>query len=215
MASPPHPNPLPRWGRGSDIATWSRVNASGRQVMVLGIMILSMLFAVTPLRAADETNSSSGLDYNSFDLISKRNIFNPNRRPGRSIGPRLPAVQIDSFTLIGTMSYEKGRFAFFDGTSSEYRKPLKPSDTIAGYRISEITQSGVTLLASSNKVINLPVGTQMKRQDNGPWELMSHAEPIASTNPGEPADLATKAANLNGAESDALKRLMMRRLKEQ
>ena len=28
-------------------------------------------------------------------------------------------------TLVGTMTYEKGTFAFFDGSSSEYRKALK------------------------------------------------------------------------------------------
>lgn len=178
------------------------------------IILLLGALLVTPARAADETNSASGLDYNSFDIISSRNIFNPNRYNRRYRDTR-PSVRVDSFTLVGTMSYEKGRYAFFDGTSSEYRnKALKPNDTIAGYRVGEVHQNDITLLAASNKVIHLDVGMQMKRTDNGPWELMTHAQPIASTNPGEPADFTTRAANLNGAASDALKRLMMKRLQE-
>ncbi|HZV34192.1 MAG TPA: hypothetical protein VFB72_06400, partial [Verrucomicrobiae bacterium] len=155
------------------------------------IVMLGLIFAA-PLRAADQTNSATGLDYNSFDIISKRNIFNPNRsnRPIRNEGPR---VRVDSFTLVGTMSYDKGEFAFFDGTSSEFRKAYKPADTIAGYRIGEVDHNGITLLAAGNKVIHLAIGMEMKRQDGGPWELLARAEPIASTNPAEPADIAAKA----------------------
>ena len=34
-----------------------------------------------------------------------------------------------TFTLVGTMSYEKGMFAFFDGNQSNLRKVLYQSDT--------------------------------------------------------------------------------------
>lgn len=179
------------------------------------ILMLCALFAAPPLRAADDTNSATGLDYSSFDIISTRNIFSPNRRTRRPSyeGPR---TRIDSFTLVGTMSYEKGRYAFFDGNNEFHNKALKAADAIAGYRIGEVRQNDITLLASSNQVIHLSVGMEMRRRDGGPWELMSHAEPIASTNPGDPTDFATRAAaqNLNGAASDALKRMMMRRLQE-
>lgn len=181
----------------------------------ISILMLGLVFAAAPLRAADQTNSPSGLDYNSFDIISSRNIFNPNRS-GRRIRDVTPRTRIDSFTLVGTMAYEKGEFAFFDGTSSDFRKAYKPADTIAGYRIGKVDHNGITLLAAGDKVIHLAIGMEMKRRDGGPWELLARAEPTASTNPGEPADIAAKAAaaNLNGAESDALKRLMMRRLQE-
>jgi len=35
------------------------------------------------------------------------------------------------------MSYEKGPFAFFEGSSSEFQKVLKQDDTIAGFKIGE------------------------------------------------------------------------------
>jgi hypothetical protein len=44
----------------------------------------------------------------------------------------------DVFGLVGTMSYEKGYFAFFDGSSSDYRKATQPSETIADYNVKEV-----------------------------------------------------------------------------
>lgn len=183
-----------------------------------GFIIFSLTFALlcsaNNLQAADDTNSPPALDYSSFNIISTRNIFNPNRRNYRAPSPERRA-RVDSFTLVGTMTYEKGPVAFFDGTSSEFRRPLKPADTIGGYRIADITQNSITLLASSNKTIKLNIGMQMKRTDGGPWTVLSHNEPVASSNPDEPAGFAEKAATLNGAQSDVLKRMMLRRMKEQ
>src|SRR5262249_468863 len=65
----------------------------------------------------------------NFRIVTERNIFDPNRGP--AIRPRSgPTRSTDYFALVGTMSYEKGLFAFFDGTSSEYRKALKLGDSI-------------------------------------------------------------------------------------
>jgi len=180
---------------------------------IIIILTFALLLAPCALRAED-TNSASGLDYNSFSIISTRNIFNPNRRNYvRRDGPQ---TRIDSFTFVGTMTYDKGRFAFFEGTSSEYKKSLKVADVIAGYRVADIGENSVTLLAAGNKELKLTIGEQMKRTDGGPWTLLAHAEATRpSANPGEPAGFTERAANLNGAQSDVLKRMMMRRLKEQ
>src|SRR5579862_1681456 len=75
-------------------------------------------------------NSASPFDYSAFQLIAERNIFDPNRAP-RSIRNTTQPKTTDSFTLVGTMSYEKGIFAFFDGNSSDYKKVLKPDESIA------------------------------------------------------------------------------------
>jgi hypothetical protein len=184
-----------------------------RPDFIKNILTLLLLLAAMPV-FADETNSPNTLDYGSFNIISTRNIFNPNRRNYRAPSTER-RTQVDSFTLVGTMTYEKGPVAFFDGTSSEFRKPLKPADTIAGYRIADIGQNTITLLAGGDKTIKLTIGMQMKRTDGGPWTLLSHNEPVTSTKPDEPAGFSEKAANLNGAQSDVLKRMMMRRLKEQ
>lgn len=189
---------------------------------IIRTLTLGLLLAVSPLPAlaADDTNSVSSTDYSSFRIISDRNIFNPNRSSGRRYESSGPRVRVDSFTLIGTMSYEKGSFAIFEGTSSAYRKTFKTADTIAGYRIAEIDPYSIKLLAASNQVITLPIGAQMKRTDRGPWTLLAQAEPMTASaptpsNPGEPPSFSNRAASMNGADSEILKRLMMKRQKEQ
>jgi hypothetical protein len=83
------------------------------------------------------------------------------------------------------MSYEKGLFAFFDGTSSDYRKVLKTQDAIAGYKVMDIAPNQVKLASGTNEV-TLPVGMQMRRKEEGGWTLSTRAEadsprPIQST----------------------------------
>src|SRR5438445_33241 len=112
------------------------------------IALLFLVAACLAARAQTTNAPPSPLDFQSFRLITDRNIFDPNRSPrsvtsGRTEG-RKPA-KTEAFSLVGTMSYEKGDFAFFDGTLSEYRKTLKPGDTIAGYKINAVAADRVQL----------------------------------------------------------------------
>ena len=149
-----------------------------------------------PLPSGNRAQASTGatLDYASFRIITERNIFDPNRsgrRPSRYEN-REPGRQarVDAFTLVGTMSYEKGQFAFFDGTSYEYRKALKPADMIAGYKIAEIAPKDVKLAASNGTVVNLPVGMQMRREDEGAWQVTERTDTytVASASSGGSSD---------------------------
>ena len=183
------------------------------KILTLGLLLAGGATAF----AQSETNSSMATDQNSFRIITERNIFNPTRRGViRRTDTITRRTQVDSFKLVGTMDYEKGKLAFFDGTSSEFRRTLKPSDIIAGYRIADIKHNEIKLLASSNSSLTLPVGAQMRRTDGGPWSLISKAEPVpgADAMPTDNPDLNAKAATLNGAETDAMKRLLMRRMQE-
>lgn len=182
------------------------------------IVTLAGLLAVGGIALAQETNSinaAPALDYKSFQIISQRNIFNPGRS-GRKAQTSKTAKppRVDYFTLVGTMSYEKGRFAFFDGSGSEYRKTLKPADTIAGYKIAEIAADYVKLGAVSNQTIRLTVGTQMKREEGGLWVLAGRAEPSAASSSAAAASENATGAAPGGGESDAMKRLMLKRLSE-
>jgi hypothetical protein len=73
------------------------------------------------------------------------------------------------------MSYDKGPFAFFDGSSSEFRKALKPGDTIAGLTVQTIEPNRVTLGGATNHV-ELPIGKQLQKQDNGEWTVGDRTE---------------------------------------
>jgi hypothetical protein len=176
--------------------------------------------------ASDSSQGSGGtnngpitVDYSSFKVVVDKNIFDPNRQPQR--GPR--TVQrvpnrVDSLTLVGTMTYEKGTFAFFDGTSAEYKKALKLADAIAGYKVTNIAPTGVKL-ASGTNVMDLIVGAQLRREEDGPWQLSSQSSSYAAT-PASTSTNATPSTSTGSdpasgsAESDIIKRLMQKREKE-
>jgi hypothetical protein len=91
------------------------------------------------------TNALLNLDYAAFKIINTLNIFDPNRKPsGPSVRTETPS---EYFGLVGTMTYEKGTFAFFSGSGSKYEKVLKVSDSIAGYKIANIDSDSVKLIA--------------------------------------------------------------------
>lgn len=154
---------------------------------------------------------TSPLDYSAFKLVAERNIFDPNRTP-HSAGPAVQAKTTDSFSLVGTLSYSKGDFAFFDGTSADYKKVLKPNDTIAGYKVVEVRPDSVKLGQGTNEV-NLAVGVQMRHQESGGWLPSGDATPYAASS-SSTSNPAASASAATGAESDVLKRLMERREKE-
>jgi hypothetical protein len=188
------------------------------------IAALGCLLAAGGIARAQDTNAAPALDLKSFDLIATRNIFDQNRRPPRIQEKFVQPKRIDTFTLVGTMSYEKGQFAFFDSNRSEYRKALKASETIAGYKIAEIAPDGIKLAAASNKTINLPVGTQMRRVEGGRWSFAGRAEIVPEAPPTTAATVdnpgtatapdSAPEAPAGAGDNDVMKRLMLKRLQE-
>jgi hypothetical protein len=173
-----------------------------------------------PDAAAGTNTGPASLDYAAFKVIVDKNIFDPNRVPHR---PGVASIRkprsFDSLTLVGTMTYEKGTFAFFDGTSSEYKKALKLTDAIAGYKVTNIAPNGVKLASGTNEV-DLGVGAQLRREEGGPWLLAGQGGPYADTpaatsaTTAAPAATAASEAAPSGPDSDILKKLMERRQKE-
>jgi hypothetical protein len=150
----------------------------------LGIACLAWLLCALPL-PAQSTNGPARLDYSSFRIIAERNIFNAYRsgRASRSReDDRRPPARVDAFTLVGTMDYEKGLFAFFDGTSSEYRKTLQPGGAIGGYQLAEVGPGRVKL-TNDTAQHELRVGMQLCRQEGGDWEMRASGEAYASYSP--------------------------------
>jgi len=144
-------------------------------LLVLGLWSVDCGVRTAP---AQPTNEPGRPDYSAFKLITDRNIFNQRRYASQARRPRREtrnSARGDYFALAGTMSYEKGTFAFFEGTSSEYKKVLKPAETIAGYTVTAITPAYVKLASSSNE-IELPVGMQLRREESGDWHLSERAE---------------------------------------
>ena len=175
---------------------------------------LVLLLTTGIIGRAQNTNAVARLDYQSFKIITDRNIFDPNRSSRssrtRNDGPR--QARVESFALVGTMSYGNGTYAFFDGTGSSYRKAVKTGDTIAGHKVAEISADRVKLEANGQQ-IELSVGAQMKKQDEGEWQLAGRAESFSTSSPATAT--AEKAdGDSAGEESDVLKKLMQKREQE-
>jgi hypothetical protein len=178
--------------------------------------------------AAAQSNGVPGAaDYASFSrFITDRNIFDPNRYshslPGASTYRPKVSRSAPAFTLVGTMNYEKGMFAFFDGNNSDLRKVLYESDSnsIAGYTAAEITLAGVKLESADKKqTVRLKIGDMM-RQEGSEWRLSETGESPAFTsgdnsaaaeNSSPAADSAPSSAS---APNDILKKLMQQREQE-
>ena len=178
-----------------------------------------------------------GTDFESFQLIPDRNIFNPNRSARASRTNREPPpreTRVDTLALVGSMSYTKGDFAFFDGSSSEFRRVLKAGDSIAGFQLRSIGRNSVQL-ESAGKTQELAIGSHFRREEAGEWQLVAESAPASSfasggagrgSRPGSAtgeskdssstgADTATATtSDSGGGADDVLQRLMKKREQE-
>jgi hypothetical protein len=168
-------------------------------------------------------------DYAKFSqFVTDRNIFDPGRQPhfySPTTRPRTRtrtrSTSAPALTLVGTMSYEKGMFAFFNGNSSDLKKALQAGEKIADYTVVDISPNRVKLeTADKKKQFEMKVGDAM-RQVNGRWVFAgadevssetSSTETTASPASGESAAPATPSSA--SEPNDVLKRLMQLREKE-
>ena len=180
--------------------------------------------------AGAQSNGVPGAtDYAAFtQFVTERNIFDPNRQPHYvSTRPRIRTTRTrvsssaPEFTLVGTMSYGKGLFAFFNGNNDDLKKALPVSEKIAGYTVTAIGQGHVTLESTNQPgKLDLKVGDVM-RQENGRWELSGTGDLPAETS-GATADpdaspdgaSSTPAPSPALGQNEILKKLMQQREKE-
>lgn len=183
---------------------WQRIH----RMAALGLAACGAVFA-------EPTNTSSKADYGYFKTVPDRNIFNPNRYPHRGGTKRtetVGAVAADAFALVGTLSYEKGTFAFFSGSSADYQKALESGGGIAGFKVAAIRPDAVLLSAGTNS-IELKVGAQMRRDEEAGWQLVQEAGPPPAER-GEAPAAASPAGDAAGDPGDVLKKLMQQREQE-
>ena len=193
------------------------------------IIILALALAGGFGAFAQTNNIPRATDFSAFSrFVTDRNIFDPNRQPHYTSSRTRPKTTLrthspsaPAFTLVGTMSYEKGLFAFFSGNDADLKKVLPATGKIAGYTVVEIAPGRVTLTTTNTiEKLELKVG-DVVRQENGKWQLSGTTETPA----GESAS-ATGTTNAPGSENpaataspaleqnDVLKRLMEKRAKE-
>ncbi len=200
-----------------------------RSFIPVGLTVATVLIAMVSVRGADPTNAPARTDYASFRMVVERNIFNASRSgrsQSRDRDNRRP-TRVETFGLVGTMTYDKGPLAFFDGSSSEFRKALKPGAAIAGYQLEAIHPEAVTLRHASNS-FELRLGSQMRREDDGEWKVAGQFDSAAASSGGSGGGFgrgtsgsgggtgagASGGSASGGDVSEVLKRLMEKREKE-
>ena len=120
---------------------------------------------------SQSTNVPGPTEYTRFSqYIADRNIFNPARFAPTAVAiqtARRPPAPSPTFGLVGTMAYEKGMFAFFDGNSAEYQMVLYASESnhIAGFIVADVTPAGVKLQTSDKaQSMDLKIGDSLQQQ---------------------------------------------------
>jgi flavin-binding protein dodecin len=159
--------------------TRTRTGAVWLRAEVAPWVLLALIVVVACPTRAQETNRVNLNDFSAFKLIIDRNIFDPNRRPSRAFAARTERAAVDSFSLAGTISYANVLAAIFDGSKPDYHKALKTAEQIAGYTVSEIQHDAVKLSSGTNQV-ELKVGMQMRRSQDGKWSVSESAGSYAS-----------------------------------
>jgi hypothetical protein len=152
--------------------------------------------------AAQTTGGATG-SYTNFEIIPKKNIFNPRRSPAYRPSPvtsrREPRTE--SLALVGIMSYGKGPMAFFDGSRSDYRKVLKTNDSIAGFKVRSIDSSSVKLASNTNE-IEVQLGMQLAREEAGEWKLSMRPESLETFARATPMRSASQVNSERASEAD-------------
>jgi hypothetical protein len=195
------------------------------------ILLLTLLAVSAAPGQSTNVVADAPPDYSTFSqFIATRNIFNPDRVPihestGRRRRRSTPAGT-PFIALVGTMNYQKGMFAFFNGNPADNQKVLQNDGKIAGYTVKEITPAGVVLTSAGTNVVRLSIGAQL-RQDGTNWELVAAGDTQTSATETTTSSAGNAASSTDDAGStppaaigsssepnDVLKRLMEKRAQE-
>lgn len=154
--------------------------------------------------------------FDTFRIISDRNIFNPNRSGRRERNTEDAPPRNDVISLVGTMESDKGLRAFFDGSDSSFRKALRAGDSIDKYKVTKIAANAVEL-EREGKTLSVRVGQQLRRPAGADWNLVGEdvvqreaaqaAAEAARTSPSAPVAIPSNA-------SETLRKLMEARNKQ-
>ncbi len=158
----------------------------------------------TPIKATATT-----VTFDSFRLLTERNIFNPNR-VGRTVAGPAAQPRGDEIQLVGALDSTQGLFAFFDSPDATYRQTLHEGGVIAGFTVKHIGPDRVELTRSAGP-ITLRIGQLLHRPVGGDWSVDA-SENISPTETISPASPAVAAIPADA--SATLKRLMEQRQKQ-
>jgi len=187
---------------------------------ILDLMSGSVLHAQSrdDLRQTDPAPARQPADmFDRFRSIGERNIVDSSRLPRmtRGTAPTAPAPTDRVVTFVGTLQYEKGLFAFFDGNDPRYQKTIPIGDSIAGFTVAQIAPRSVSL-TSNERILTLRLGESLRRSKGGDWIVSTVLQPLGDS-PPPPAAVSASPNTPVPIPSDApatLRRLMEQRQKQ-
>jgi hypothetical protein len=127
---------------------------------------------------ARDTNSTANAELNPLDpfqFITRNNIFDQSRFPQSEnvrVASRNPKVE--AVTYCGAGLDDKVGSAVFDGNGVRTGHDYEVGESILDLKITKITFTDVTMTNAGGNTFHLPVGTSLRREDNGPWRLSAY-----------------------------------------
>ena len=156
-----------------------------------------------------EPSVAPAATFDTFRVITDRNIFNPNRTARRDRVAEEAPPRLDLITLVGTMDSDKGLRAFFEGSDPAYRKALVTGGTVESFKVIKIAPNTVDL-EREGKTFSVRVGQQLRRPEGGEWNLTDNqSRGAALADPARPS--AAAPAAIPADASDTVRRMMERR----
>jgi hypothetical protein len=183
------------------------------------ILIAFLLAAFCLAAPAQETNGVEKLDFDSFKIISQKNIFDPTRSARRANQGRPPPPKlVERVGLTGTFVDSGERVTFLSGNGVP-DKPLKVGDTVKDLKIVQITEDGVRLNDPTNTfVLDFENRRSLRRVENGPWQGSSDQSdpaPVASTNSDDSSKPAAASTTPASGGDSIIERLRKKREMEE
>ena len=167
-------------------------------------------------RSRSQATTQSADPFDAFRSIGELNIFDPNRQPrirrDSSVDVVTPADEV--VTFVGTLQYEKGLFAFFDGSDPRYRTTVPIGGTIAEFSITQIAPRSVSLSAN-DRLLTLRIGESLRRREGSDWTVSTLAQPLGEATAASIASpTSTNPPAIPSDASATLRRLMEQRQKQ-
>jgi hypothetical protein len=127
--------------------------------------------AATPAPARAESSVAPTASFDTFRVVSDRNIFNPNRTGRRERSTEETPPRVDTLSVVGTMESDRGLRAFFDGSEASYRRAVRVGETVDQFKVTQITPQMVDL-ERDGKNLSVRVGQQLRRPEGADWDLV-------------------------------------------
>ncbi len=174
---------------------------------MLAVAILALGMSGNAQQTRSRARASAKEDgFAQFQVITDRNIFDPNRIPvSRRQGSDSDENQGDSAegaNLRGVWITNLESLAFIDSNRAEYSGTPAKGAALGGWKLADI-QIDKVILEKDGRRLDWPVGQRIERDGAGNWTLAGAAPSASGARSGRRAGSGASRGNSSGATSSA------------